>query len=258
MFFGPAVVAARVISLQVNSIMTTFVNNFRTAVNPQIVKKYAEGNLSASENLVITSTKYTYYLMLLIALPIILQAEFILHLWLANVPEYAIIFSQLMVIQCLFSVFDTGLYMSFYAKGQLRENALISPTTGFICFPIIYFLFKSGYSPVSLSWVFLINYAVLGLIIKPYLSVRIAGYSIKPIMRMFLSCFTVTITAIPLPLILFYTLNSDEKALKFLIICSVSLLCVFVSTWLLGIDKNMRIRIITMMKNKIAALQIIR
>jgi O-antigen/teichoic acid export membrane protein len=255
-FFGSAVVVARVISLQIHSLMTTFVDNFRIAVKPQIVKKYAEGDLSGSENLVITSTKYTYYLMLFVALPIIFQADFILHLWLTNVPEYAVVFSQLIVVQCLFSVFDTGLYMSFYAKGQLRENALISPTVGFICFPIIYLLFKFGYSPVSLSWIFLIDYAILGLIIKPYLSVKIAGYSVKSIIRMFSSCFIVTIAAIPLPIILFYTLNLDNKVVKFLVICSASVLCVFVSVWLLGIDKNMRIRIIAVMKNRIAKVQV--
>jgi Na+-driven multidrug efflux pump len=256
MFFGPAVVAARVISLQVNSLLTTFVNNFRTSVNPQIVKNYAEGNLSRSENLVITSTKYSYYLTLLMALPLILQADFVLHLWLKNVPEYTVMFSQLVIIQCLFSVFDTGLYMSLYAKGRLRENALISPTLGFLCFPIIYLLFKFGYSPVSLSWVFLIKYAILGLVIKPYLAVKVAGYNIKLIVRMFHSCFIVTVAAIPLPLSLFYTLHLDNEAGKFLVIGSVSILCVFVSVWLLGIDKNMRTKIITVMKNRIATLRI--
>jgi O-antigen/teichoic acid export membrane protein len=249
MFFGPAVVAARVISLQVNSLMVTFANNFRTAVNPQIVKKYAEGNLSGSESLVTTSTKYTYYLMLLIALPLILQADFILHLWLGNVPEYTVTFSQLIVMQCLFSVFDTGLYMSLYAKGQLRENALISPTVGFLCFPIVYLLFKSGYSPVSLSWVFLICRAILGLIIKPYLAVKVAGYKIKPVISMFFNCFKVSIASFPIPLILAYSL--DEGVAKFLIIGSLSVICVLVSVWSLGIDKNMRIRIATVMKNRI-------
>jgi Na+-driven multidrug efflux pump len=247
MFFGPAVVAARVISLQVNSLLTTFVNNFRTAVNPQIVKNYAEGNLSKSENLVITSTKYSYYLMLLIALPLVLQADFILRLWLKDVPEYTVVFSRLIVVQCLFSVFDTGLYMSLYAKGRLRENALIGPSLGFLCFPIIYLLFKLGYSPVSLSWVFLIKYAILGLIVKPYLAVKVARYSIKPVIRMFFSCFKVSIAAVPIPFILFYTL--EEGVAKFLIIGCSSVMCVVISVWLLGIEANMRKRIMSVVKN---------
>jgi Na+-driven multidrug efflux pump len=247
MFFGSAVVAARVISLQVNSLLTTFVNNFRMAVNPQVVKNYAEGNLSKSENLVITSTKYSYYLMLLIALPLVLQVDFILRLWLKDVPEYTIVFSRLIVVQCLFSVFDTGLYMSLYAKGRLRENALIGPSLGFLCFPIIYLLFKLGYSPVSLSWVFLIKYAVLGLIVKPYLAVKVARYSIKPVIGMFLSCFKVSIAAVPIPFTLFYALEAGVA--KFLIIGCSSMMCVAISVWLLGIETNMRKRMMNIVKN---------
>jgi polysaccharide pyruvyl transferase WcaK-like protein len=136
--------------------------------------------------------------------------------------------------------------MSFYAKGRLRENALISPTVGFLCFPIIYFLFKFGYSPVSLSWVFLINHSILGLIIKPYLAVKIANYTVKPIIKMFFSCLMITVAAIPIPLILLYVL--DDGVIKFMTVCSISVLCVFISAWLLGIDKSMRIRIISVIK----------
>jgi O-antigen/teichoic acid export membrane protein len=247
MFFGSPVVAARVISLQVNSLLGNFVGNFRAAVNPQIVKKYAAGNLFDSENLVIASTKYTYYLTLLIALPLVLQTGFVLNLWLEKVPNYAIAFSQLIIVQCLFSVFDSGLYMSFYAKGQLRENALISPLMGFLGFPLIYLLFKLGYGPISLSWVFLINYAVLGLIIKPWLAVKVAGYRIKPIIRMFSSCLKVSIAAVPIPLLLSFAL--DEGFVKFLIIGCTSVICVSAAVWLFGLDTNMKQRVIVTIKN---------
>jgi O-antigen/teichoic acid export membrane protein len=245
-FFGSPIVAARVVSLQVNSLLLTFVNNFRVAVNPQIVKNYAEGNLFDSENLVIASTKYTYYLTLLIALPLVLQTDFVLNLWLVKVPEYAVVFSQLIIVQCLFSVFDSGLYMSFYAKGQLRENALISPLVGFLSFPIIYLLFKFGYSPVSLSWVFLANFIVLGLIIKPWLAVKVANYRIKPIIKMFFSCFKVSIAAVPIPLTL--SLILDEGIPKFLTIGCSSVICVSLAVWLLGIEANMKRRLIATIK----------
>lgn len=87
-------------------------------------------------------------------------------------PDYTVIFLQIIVIQSLFQVFDTSFYTALYAKGRLKENALISPTLGLIRFPIIYFLFKAGYSPVALSWASLLTYAVLGLIVKPILVVK--------------------------------------------------------------------------------------
>jgi hypothetical protein len=98
--------------------------------------------------------------------------------------------------------------------------------------------------------VFLINYAILGLVVKPYLVVKIANYSIKSIMRMFFSCIKVTVAALILPLILFYTM--DEGAVKFMTVGSVSVMCVLISAWLLGIDKNMRMRIVVIIRKKMA------
>ena len=131
-FFTPAVVTARAISLQVNMAATQFVNNFRTAVNPQIVKRLAAGDIQGSHKLLLTSTKYSYYLMLCLCLPICLLSYPLLHLWLGLVPEYATIFLQLIIIQSLFQVFDTSFYTALYAMGRLKENALISQTFSLI------------------------------------------------------------------------------------------------------------------------------
>lgn len=178
MFFSPAVVAARAISIQVNMAANQFVNNFRTAVNPQIVKKFASGDYDGSKQLLLSSTRYSYYMMLILSLPIYLSADYLLHIWLGEVPQYTTIFLQLIIIQSLFQVFDTSFYTALYAKGRL---ALISPTLGFISFPIIYILFKMGYSPISLSWANLITYAIIGVIIKPILIIKIVNYSWKDI-----------------------------------------------------------------------------
>ena len=130
MFFEPAVVAARSISIQVNMAASQFVNNFRTAANPQIVKKLAVGDLMGSKRLLLASTKYSYYMMFIICFPVCLLAHPLLKIWLGVVPDYTVIFLQIIVIQSLFQVFDTSFYTALYAKGRLKENALISPTLG--------------------------------------------------------------------------------------------------------------------------------
>lgn len=193
MFFSPAIVTARALSLQVNNAANQFVSNFRTAVNPQIIKQYALGNYSESKKLLLTSTKFSFYLMLLLSLPICIGAENLLNLWLKEVPNYTVIFLQLVIIQSLFQVFDTSFYTALYAKGDLKANALISPTLGFIMFPTVYFLFKAGFSPVTLSWASLILYAILGLIIKPYLIIRIVNYSWNEILSVYKPCCTVSV-----------------------------------------------------------------
>lgn len=250
MFFMPAVVAARAISIQVNMAATQLVNNFRTAVNPQIVKRYAAGDLKGSQQLLLSSTKYSYYLMFVMCLPICLLAQPILKLWLGIVPEYTVIFLQLILIQSLFQIFDTSFYMALYTKGRLKENALISPLFGFIRFPIIYLLFKMGFSPVALSWASLITYAILGFIVKPILIVKIAQYNWREIIGVFKSCLLVTIASLPIPLICSYYL-STENIWHVLCILVTSVISVAVSIYTIGIDKDTKQKVIVFITKKI-------
>jgi O-antigen/teichoic acid export membrane protein len=249
MFFGPAVVAARAISVQVDMAALQFVQNFRTAVNPQIVKKYAAEDYEGSKKLLLNSTKFSFFLMLLLGLPIILLAESLLQLWLGQVPEYSVIFLQLIIIQSLFSVFDTSFYTALYAKGRLKENALISPLLGFIKFLIIYVLFKAGFSPVVLSYAGIISYALLGLVVKPVLVCKIAYYSFKDIINVFFPCSIVCLAAIPIPIFVNYYL--EKSLINFFIVCIVSTISILTVIFFLGIDRQMRCKIVYIVKEKL-------
>ena len=239
MFFSPAVVAARSISLQVNSAANQFVTNFQTAANPQIVKKYAAKDYEGSKRLLLQTTKFSFYLMWLLCLPICFGAKQLLTLWLGVVPEYTVIFLQLVIIQSLFCVFDTSFYRALYAKGRLKENALISPTLGLIRFPIIYVLFKFGFSPVALSWASLITYALLGLVIKPILIIKIVDYKWKDIFSVFIPCLKVVVCSLPIPLFLYYKFG-DESYVSFLVEIVVSVVFVITSSWFVGLEKETR------------------
>jgi O-antigen/teichoic acid export membrane protein len=249
MFFSPAVVAARAISLQVNSAANQFVTNFQTAANPQIVKRFAAKDYEGSKQLLLQTTKFSFYLMMLLSLPICLGAKQLLTLWLGIVPEYTVIFLQLVIIQSLFCVFDTSFYRALYAKGQLKENALISPTLGLIRFPIIYLLFKWGFSPVALSWASLITYAMLGLIIKPILVIKIVDYTWKDIFSVFIPCIKVVVCSLPIPLLFYYRL-SKESFTSFLVIVLISIVSVAFSTWFVGLDKMIKSKILGIVKDR--------
>ncbi len=240
MFFSPAVVTARAISLQVNHAASLFVENFRTAVRPQIVKLYAAGDYLGSRNLLLQSTKFSYYLMLMVSLPVFFLADPLLHFWLgSNVPDYTTIFLQLVVIQSIFQVFDISFYTALHAKGQLRENALISPTIIFLTFPIVYALFKNGASPVAFSWAYLICFALLGLVVKPLLIIKIVDYSWREILSVFRHCFLVTIVAV-LPSFFLNKVLPDGSFLNFVIKAVVIVVIVCLSSYLVGLDKGMR------------------
>ena len=252
MFFSPAIVTARAITVQVNMAANQFVTNFQTSETPQIVKRYAVHDYDGSKRLLLASTKYSYYLSLLICLPILLLTESLLRFWLGTFPDYTIAFVQIVTVQSLFQVFDTSFYTALYAKGSLRENALLSPTLGFLQFPLIYLLFKLGYSPIVLSWSNLLICMFLALFIKPFLLVRIVGYDWCDIGLVFKSCLRVTIVALLLPLLLRWCVDVTcldfWGSLGYLILIILS---VFTSVFYVGIDKEIREKVISYIKNKI-------
>ena len=251
-FFSPAVVAARAIANQVNMAANQFVQNFRIAVNPQIVKKYAAEDYKGSKDLLFSSTKYSYYMMLALCLPVCLVTEPLLRLWLGIVPEYTVVFLQLALVTSLFQVFDTSFYTALYAKGRIRENALISPMIGFLVFPIVFLLFRNGYTPVVLAWALLVCYVLLGLIVKPILIIKIVGYTWRDVMLVFTPCFKVTILAIPLPLI-FYVFGNKWGLNEFiynLTLVVVSLSCVILSVWMIGINQEIKSELLSLIVKK--------
>lgn len=252
MFFNPGVVAARAIANQVNMAAYNFISNFRTAVNPQIVKRYASGDLSGSKSLLLTSTIFSYFLMLILALPICLVAEPLLQLWLGQVPEYSVKFLQLTVITSLMQVFDASFYTALYAKGRIKENALISPTLGFLLFPIVYAMFYYGASPLALSWGLLVLYSVLGLLVKPILIVKIVDYTWPEILNVFRTCFRVTIISIVIPIALYVFRDKlfANHIVQFVTIVGISVLSVLVSIWTIGLDAQMRHNLIKIVKNR--------
>lgn len=252
MFFSPGVVTGRAIANQVNMAAFHFVTNFRTATNPQIVKRYAAKDYEGSKELLLSSTKYSYYLMLMLALPIVLVAEPLLKLWLGQIPPYSVIFLQLAIITSLFQVFDTSFYAALYAKGQIRENAIISPMVGFLAFPIMYILFKMGSSPESMAWVGMVGAALLGFVIKPLLIVKIVNYSWKEILPVFMSCIKVTLASLPLPLLIYFYLPYVNLFFYFFIIVLVSIVSVSCSCFFIGLSSDLRNILIIKMKDIIS------
>lgn len=242
MFFAPAVVAARSISLQVHGAAHQFVSNFQTAANPQIVKLYAAGDVLGSKQLLLQTTKISFYLMLILALPIVFTADSLLHLWLGVVPEYADVFLQLVIIQSLFQVFDTSFFRALYAKGRIKENALLSPTVGFLRFPLVFFLFKMGLSPLALSWTSIAASFILGCVIKPILIIKIADYTWKDVLSVFKPCLWVTLVSIPLPLAVMFLMHNIciNEVVSFIVIVCVTVFIVALSIWFLGLNDNMK------------------
>ena len=169
MYFGVAVNAARGVATQVDAALKQFVNNFTTAVNPQITKSYAQGDLESMHKLVCRSAKFSAFLMMFFAVPIILETDTILTLWLKNPPAYASIFLKWIIISSFMdTVLANSLVTSMFATGNIKRYQIIVTTVGCLVFPLSWLAFQLGFEPQVGYILYFIIYSIL-LFIRLYL-----------------------------------------------------------------------------------------
>lgn len=142
LFFGVTVNAARGIATQVNSAVQAFAGSFITALNPQITKSYAQGKIDEMRKLFYRGSKVSYFLMLIIALPIIVEAPTILQIWLKTVPEYTIVFVRYTMLISLTTVLSNILFTIAMANGNIKRYQLWMGTLSLSIFAITYIAFK--------------------------------------------------------------------------------------------------------------------
>ncbi len=158
LFFGPAVNAAAGVAGQVQGAVSGFAENFLNAVRPQIVKYYACGEIAEMQTLICRSGKFSFFLMFFISLPLILECEFVLNLWLKNVPDYAVAFVQLTLVNQLVSIAFRTMMFSIHATGRIRAMSLINGATYLLVLPLSWILLRNGFSPIT---PFVLNIALL-------------------------------------------------------------------------------------------------
>ena len=144
MFFGPVVNASRAIAVQVQAAIQGFSSNIAMAVNPRIVQDYAQGNKEEMFRLIFFSSKYSFFLLLLLASPVILETERILNLWLGQVPEYSVVFVRLVLIQMLVRVLQNPLHTLMHATGKMKEYQLIDGSLLLLNVPASYICLRFG------------------------------------------------------------------------------------------------------------------
>lgn len=142
MFFGPTVNAARGIAVQVQNICQQFCSNFQMALNPQLTKSYAQGDLTAMHSLLIKSSKFSFYILFFIALPLMYEAPLVLKLWLGIVPEHTVSFLRLIMVVGLLYTLSNPIVVSIHAVGKLKKFQLIEGSMLLLILPISYILLK--------------------------------------------------------------------------------------------------------------------
>lgn len=246
-FFGTILNAAYGVANQLNSFVLMFTQNLSSAAIPQITKSFSGGDSGRSVQLVAYISKYSFFLMLFPALPFILQTEFILNLWLKEVPSYAAIFSRLMIIDALIGCLGAGIPALIQATGKIKYFQLINSGLSLISLPIAFICFKLGAPPYSI----LMLYCILSFIFRIntlYLLYRLLQFDVKEFcVKSYLPILRVVIFISPL-----FILNVwlDDSLVNNVVIIVLAELVLCGGICLVGLQQQER----SVLKNKIAIL----
>ena len=160
LFFGPTVNAARGVGMQVTAHVKTFAHSFTMALNPQITKQYAAGNLDASRKLVYAGSRYTFYLLTLVSIPVIINIDYILKLWLGIVPKYTSQFVIFSILVSLIYSLSECVTKAIQATGRIKWFQIGISIIMLSELPIAWVLMEFDYPPYAVMWPPLLTYSI--------------------------------------------------------------------------------------------------
>ena len=244
---GPVVNAAQGISMQVFNAVNKFSGGFYTAVQPQITKSYAEGHYKEANKLVCDSSRLAFYLLLLIGLPILSETDYILQLWLHEVPASTVIFVKIIICFALIEAFSQPLIYLMLATGKIRNYQIIIGTLCLLNFPVAWIILYLGYPP-TLAQSTIVLFSFLSLIVRVFMLKQMTGLSIYYFaFNTFGRAFVVTILSLIIPYII--SIMYGEGLLRFLIgtLCSefISIILIVI----LGLNKEERLNVFNKLKH---------
>jgi len=199
-FHGVIANAAYGIMTQVSGAMTQFASNFFTAVNPQITKSYAKGDMDYLHSLLFHSIKFSFLISFVISVPLVLNMDFILHLWLKIVPEYAVVFCQIRVADWCLCMFFIPIMMAITATGKIKRFLIIDSILTMNNLIFVYILFKFDFSPAFVPIVYL-TVNIVRIINIFFLAKSIVNFKILLFVRkILLKLLVLLLVCLPLPI----------------------------------------------------------
>lgn len=239
-FFGPVVNVAQAIASQVNAAVQSFFSNFQMAVNPQIIKSYAVNDKDFMISLMFKSARYSFYLLLLLSLPIIIEVDTILKLWLKIVPDHTSSFTILILIIVLLDCISGPLISGVQATGNIKISQIIVGSLQILILPISYLLFKYGYNPESTYFVSIVISVVALFSRLIILKSLITEFSVNTFIKeVLLKNLLIAFLSLVVPFVLKHFLATTIY--NAVIIMSISFLSSFVFIYFVGINKEERI-----------------
>ena len=247
-FVGVVANAALGIANSVNGQLNAFLHSFTQAFEPQIIKTYAKGDRAYFLNLIYSTSKISYYLLFLVSIPVLLNVDFILRLWLGEVPADTSLFIFFILLYSLVDAYSAPLWISVYATVNLKHHQLLMSFIKMFNIPLAYFLLRIGCD----AWTALALKAILNFvcsIARPIYMVNLIRlplweYFVKVVVKI----FAVTVVTLPLPI--YVALHMDEGWGKLFVTTGVFVLFLGITVLLLGLTKNEKGLLYSLIKRK--------
>lgn len=252
LFFGPAINAARGVASQVSNAVIGFISNFQVALNPQITKDYAIGNIDGMERLSYLGIKFSFLILFTMAFPLCLNIDYVLHLWLVEVPDYAALFIILIMIDSLANtLFGSPLMTSLAATGRIRNYQIVVSCIILCILPVGYVALKIGCDAPSVFYVSIVFTLIAGFVRFLFCRKQI-GYSLRKMSRnVLLPAIGVSAVSLPLPIYIKCCWLEAQSWVNFILLCAISAFVTMLVSWFVGLRKNERQTLISTIKKKI-------
>ena len=243
LFGGPVVNAARGIAVKIGSVITQFVTNFMMALNPQITKSYASGDRDYMFKLIFQGARYSYYILLLLALPVLLNTHYVLILWLKQVPEHTVLFAQLTLIFGLSESISNPLVTAMLATGNIRNYQIVVGGLQMMNLPVAYACLYFGAEPESVVIVAIVI-SQLCLAARLYMLHGMIQLKIRHYLRqVYFNVILVTLVALIVPY--FTSRYLTESFTTFLTISVIALFSTMLTEFFIGCSKSERLFIVS-------------
>ena len=233
---GPAVNAARGIAANVCGAVSAFMNNFMAAVNPQITKSYSAGNHDYMLQLVFRSARFSYYLLLLLGLPILINTHYVLYLWLNTVPSHVVTFTRLVLLFTMCESISNPLITVMLATGKIRNYQIVVGGLQMLNFPISYLMLRLGFFPeiVTMVAIFLSVCCLLARIYMLHRMISLPG--LKFLRDVVGNLIVVTCASITLPML--FLIEKCEDFVDFMLSAVLCLLTTSLSVFFIGCNRR--------------------
>lgn len=251
--FGPLVSAARGVAFKVYGAITQLQENFMTASRPQIIKAHAAGEMDGMRKLIYQSSKFGAYLMLLVAIPVMLEMDFLLGKWLVEVPGKTALFASLMLANALIDYIDYPVWVAVQAEGKVKEYQLVVGLTMLSIVPVSYLLLKFADLPAESVFYVSIAVSIITVFERLLLSRKLVG--LKPSDFLYKTVFPVTVVCVLTGAAgLAVRQALDEGWIRVLVVSAACISCEAVCVLLLGMTKTERKTVCNVLKSHRTAL----